>query len=108
MRVGASCEVAARGRFQIAEDTDVWWSEPQGVTIRYYGDRPLGELMFAVLGDNGSPAEEASFLQPLSVGERMTFTPATGGTLFFRVNDSNGELFDNRGRLQIAVRSQSP
>ena len=45
---GARYRLTATGRYQVAKTTRIWWSEPGGVSIRYYQGRPLGILLAAV------------------------------------------------------------
>lgn len=48
LAAGKTYRIEAKGRFQIARTTKVWWCEPGGVTIRYYAGAPLGVLQAAV------------------------------------------------------------
>lgn len=103
---GSLCEIRARGRYQVAEEPRTWWCEPGGVTIRYYQGKPLGVLLAAVRPD--APAQGPSALiRPLAIGLGSTFTVEQSGTLYLRVNDSAGELDDNAGSLDAAVRMNS-
>jgi hypothetical protein len=100
---GSVCEIRARGRYQLAERPRTWWCEPGGVTIRYYQGKPLGMLLAAVRP--GAPAQGPSALiRPLAIGLGSAFTVEKAGTLYLRVNDSAGELDDNAGSLDAAVR----
>ena len=93
----------ASGRYQIASTTQPWPCEPNGVSIRYYHGKPLGVLLAAVRSEAGENDEAASFANPLVVGLGCEFTPQATGTLYFRVNDSAGELSDNRGTLEVEI-----
>lgn len=109
LEAGKAYRLQAAGRFTIAKSSDengmqrIWPSEPGGVTIRYYRGRPLGMLLAAIEPDvlpTGTPPPMSS---PLSIGLEATLRPEKSGTLYFRVNDSNGELHDNAGRLSVKV-----
>lgn len=102
---GKAYEIIAAGRYQLGQEPVIWWCEPGGVTIRYYRGKPLGILLAAVWpGHRASRPASSPFLEPVVVGLRTTLTPAETGTLFLRVNDSPGELGDNRGTLTVRVR----
>lgn len=103
VEAGATYTLRADGRYQIANTTQPWPCEPGGVSIRYYHGKPLGVLLAAVRGENQTDGEEATFVEPLVVGLGCEFTPEVAGTLYFRVNDSNGELSDNRGTLRVEI-----
>jgi hypothetical protein len=81
----------------------VWWSEPNGVSIRYYRGQPLGILLAAVRPDRSDPDAPSALLRPIPVGLGAELTPRQRGTLFLRINDSSGELADNAGTLSVDV-----
>ena len=94
----------ASGRYQVAREPKVWWCEPGGVTIRYYGGRPLGMLL-AATSDESQPLTGLSPLtrpEPIGLGTEIEFAEA--GTLFLRINDSPAELADNDGELVVRIR----
>ena len=96
---GKTYSFQAKGRFQLArEGRKIWWSEPGGVTIRYYQGRPLGLLLGAVLPEG----KEARF-DLFPVGDAATWTAPETGTLFFRLNDPPAELRDNSGTVAVKV-----
>ncbi|MEE9603421.1 MAG: hypothetical protein V3V75_08960 [Thermoguttaceae bacterium] len=108
---GVTYHIAAEGRFQLADKPKIWWSEPGGVTIRYHDGRPLGMLLGAVWPDSrraagnrrGEPAVKTPLLSPFEVGTGTTHTPAVSGTLYLKINDSPGELDDNKGSVEVRV-----
>jgi len=101
----AKYRLTAAGRYQVANEPTVWWCEPGGVSIRYYRGRPLGILLAAVRPDEPLKKGGSALLRPTVVGLGTTLEPAQSGTLFLRINDSAAELADNRGELQVEVRS---
>ena len=96
---GKAYSFQANGRFQLAaEGRKIWWSEPNGVTIRYYQGRPLGVLLGAVLTEG----KERNF-QIFPIGNATTWTALESGTLFLRINDDPAELRDNAGTVAVKV-----
>lgn len=53
LEAGRTYRLSAAGRYQLADRPRVWWSEPGGVSIRYYRGRPLGQLLAAVWNGEG-------------------------------------------------------
>jgi hypothetical protein len=94
-------EIRAAGRYQLAEQPQIWWSEPNGVSIRYYRGRPLGVLLAAVRPEKVTGASPLIF--PVTIGLGSTLAPKQAGTLYLRINDSAGELHDNAGKLTADV-----
>jgi len=107
---GVTYEISASGRYQVARQPRVWWSEPGGVSIRYYHGRPLGMLLATVYDDRHDDAADRSDtpFDPVPVGLRTEITPKHTGTLMLRINDSAGELDDNAGTLRITIRPAKP
>lgn len=97
--------IAAQGRYQVADQPQIWWSEPGGVSIRYYQGRPLGMLLGAVRPDPPDAGPISALIQPIPIGLGTTLTPEHAGTLYLRINDSAAELSDNAGRVTVDVRS---
>ena len=96
----------ASGRFQIAEDSQIWWSEPSGVTLRYYSGLPLGILLGAVVEEDRPVLEITRLAAPDALGPRSEFKAQRTGTLYLRVNDSPAELHDNAGELTVRIERQ--
>ncbi len=102
LEAGNTYQLTARGRYQLGDEPQTWWSEPGGVTLRYYQGRPLGILLAAVRPD-GPQRGVSPLLRPVTVGLGATLTPEQSGTLYLRVNDSAGELADNTGTLEVTL-----
>ncbi len=83
-----------------------WESEPQGISFRYHAGRPLGMLVGTV---RTSPppevAPQTTMLDVFPIGREATFTAATTGTLYLRLNDDWSELADNAGKVEVQTRS---
>ncbi len=45
----------------------------------------------------------SAFFRAEVIGLEHVITPAQTGTLYLRINDSNAELADNRGELEVEV-----
>ena len=103
LQAGMKYQLKAAGRYQLANKPKIWWSEPGGVSIRYYQGRPLGILLAAVRTDNPDETKPSAFLNPITVGLGTTITPEQSGTLFLKINDSAAELDDNAGEVRVEV-----
>jgi len=99
MEKGKTYSFAASGRFQLgAEGGKIWWSEPNGVTIRYHQGRPLGLLLGATLSE-----QKKGDFHSFPIGDITTWTAPETGTLFLRINDAASQLRDNSGTVAVKV-----
>ena len=98
---GSTVDIVAKGKFQVAKDTEEWISEPSGVTIEYYKKRPLGMLLAAVVDES---QQATAFSDPQSVGSRGQVSAKTDGVLYLRINERADRMRDNRGQIAVKVR----
>ena len=108
---GVTYRLRASGRYQVANQPQIWWCEPSGVSIRYYHGQPLGILLAAVRPDPAGPGPTdapSALIRPSAIGLGADLTPKQSGTLFLRINDSAGELGDNAGTLEVEVTEKGP
>lgn len=104
VEAGRRYSIHAEGRFKLAEVPRPWESEPQGVSIRYVGGRPLGMLLATIRNSTAEADRGAcSMLATIAVGRGCELTPAATGTLYFRLNDAPNELADNSGAVRVVV-----
>ena len=103
LEAGKTYTLRARGRYQLGQQPQIWWSEPNGVTLRYYGGRPLGVLMAVVHPDPYDPVAVSSLLSPTIVGLSAELKPTESGTLYLRINDSPADLADNVGEAEVEI-----
>ena len=96
-------QLEARGRYQLGTQPKIWWSEPNGVTVRYYNGFPLGMLLAAVI-DEGVVPRQSPLLRPQPVGIGRRFVAPQSGVLYLRVNDDPAESGDNQGEVSILFR----
>ena len=105
LEAGVKYRLRAAGRYQVADKPQVWWCEPNGVSIRYYRGRPLGILLAVVRPDPPAPGP-SPWLAPFTIGLGDELVPKHSGTLFLRINDSAAELDDNAGTLAVEVKGE--
>jgi hypothetical protein len=106
LEAGRKYRLRATGRYQVAKDSKPWMSEANGVSIRYYGGRPLGVLLAAVRPDKPETGAPSALLSPTVIGLGAELTPQQTGTLYLRVNDSPAELADNAGSLTAEITTE--
>lgn len=103
LQAGRSYQIAATGRYRVANEAKPWYSEPDGVTIRYHDGLPLGTLLVAVQPDHvGSGV--TPLIKPLAVGSAGTLTPEQDGTLYVKINEATAGLADNEGSVRVTVK----
>ncbi|MFI4875721.1 MAG: hypothetical protein ACIALR_10305, partial [Blastopirellula sp. JB062] len=107
LEAGKTYELVASGRYLLNQHPP-WPCEPNGVTLHYFNNRPLGELLCGLRPDdwNGPAASPLTIFE--SVGYQRTLTPPLTATLYFKVNDNPGQLADNVGEVEISVRELTP
>lgn len=99
----------ASGRFQLAEKPKIWYSEPNGITLRYYRGIPIGTLLATLIPDREErfSAKEGTsgigFSAPQKIGLGKVLTAEVSGELFFRINDFPAELSDNTGNITVKI-----
>jgi hypothetical protein len=117
---GKTYHVSANGRFFIAHapktadaslsganlpSEQPWECEPQGISIRYHGGRPLGMLVGAIRASpQPSKTPRTTMLDVIPLGCETTLTAPTTGTLYLRINDDWNELADNAGSVEVQIR----
>ena len=97
---GKRYRVSAKGRFELAQKPIPWISEPQGISFRYFENRPLGELHGIIHDTNFSQTTPFHYLV---IGKQKIFESPADGTLYLRLNDSWSELSDNKGSVAITI-----
>jgi len=104
LAAGETCRVTAAGEVTLANEPRPWVSEPQGVSIRYAGGRPIGRVVAAVQAESAPGPDGAGALwQVYDVGRVADITPSVAGTLYLRVNDDWSRLDDNGGAYSIEI-----
>lgn len=102
LRARRRYELTARGRYQIAHDTEPWPCEPDGVTIEYHNGQALGKLL-GVLRPLGSRSK-IDFANPIPLGSQAVIEPDAESILYLRVNESAASLSDNKGKLRVTLK----
>lgn len=95
--------VVAEGQFTLAQTPKPWVSEANGITLRYYGGKPLGLLLGAIVDETQPATTLTTLVTPEPLGREKTWKPASDGTLYLRMNDSPAELADNTGQLNVTI-----
>jgi len=100
--------VTAKGRFQLDDEPKIWWSEPDGVTIRYHAGQPLGSLLGVIRYDQPVTSGKTAFLRHFRVGSSCVLQPLTNGTLYLQLNDGAGDRGDNIGGVSVSITARRP
>jgi hypothetical protein len=104
---GQTCHITATGRFELARQPKPWISEPQGISFRYSGSRPLGQLIGTLRNETGETGGDTeSMLKTFPLGRDTKFMAPRTGTLYLRLNDDWNSLADNRGYVTVEIRSE--
>ncbi len=103
---GASVSISATGRCTLADEPKPWISEPPGVTIRFANDRPLGQLLVAVVPNQTIETDRLEPLEVHAVDPRRELQIKRHSWLLFRINDDLGDLGNNRAGYQVTLQRQ--
>ncbi|MGL4943204.1 MAG: hypothetical protein ACRC46_08430 [Thermoguttaceae bacterium] len=105
LKKGTAYNITATGRFSLGDDPSPWWSEPNGITIRYSRGVPIGTLQATVLDDSVTDPSiiAAAFCEPVNIGSRATFVSPVSGRLYFRIADTRGDRANNRGTCSVKL-----
>jgi len=95
-----SVRITCDGRYQVNETSKPWISEPQGVSIQYVRDVPLGQ----VIGILVSPDGEA-LTRCFSIGREADITAPFAASLWLQINDTSNSRHDNDGQATVLLRA---
>jgi len=103
---GSRHALEVTGRFRIGElpagdsaAPTILESEADGISLRWYRGRPLGRLLAAQWIEQ--PERGRPRFEILAEGSRADFTAVADGPLYFKINESPGDLGDNAGSLTV-------
>ena len=107
---GQTYELTAEGRFQLGRTPKIWWSEPNGITVRYHRGTPIGVLQATLLPHPNDMMNDVGvgFATPKIIGLGEKWSVEQSGTLFFRINDFPAELDDNDGSATVRIKPATP
>ena len=108
LEAGTTYRLAASGRYQVAQTSDIWWCEPGGITIQYHHGRPLGLLVGAIRDESQLLTGLSPLTAPETVGLGRDWTPQSSGTLYLKINESPAHLADNQGELTVRIEALQP
>lgn len=103
VKSGQKFSISASGRYIVGTDPKPWLCEPQGVTIEYFRDQPLGKLLMTLLHQIDDEPESTESLRSVPVGEAANIRASTAGELFFKINETYSGLADNSGQIAITL-----
>lgn len=102
---GRRYAVRATGRVRVGHASACHLeAEPDGISIDWYRGRPLGRMLAAQWVDTqaGSDGARPAFVV-VAEAARGEFIAPVDGPLFFKLNESPGDLADNEGAFQVEV-----
>lgn len=110
VKAGQKFRVSAKGRFEVGSSLvngqrKPWPCESNGITIDWFGGRPIGELQLMIVpaDKNVAVLPRICSKAPVSVGNGKVIVADVNGMLCFRINESPANLSDNRGKLELAI-----
>ena len=84
---GKKYSIKAMGEYSVCAGEKTWPCEPNGITIRYFRQKPLGALLAAIVTSNdGENSQLEGFNKPIVVGNSVQFVAPQSGALWFKIN----------------------
>ena len=106
LQPGMRLKLTPSGRCELAAKPKPWISEPNGITVRYYRGRPLGQLIGMLVPNVPETTERLKPFDVFSVGAATEISVKQHSWLVLRVNDAIGELDDNQGAYRVEISRQ--
>lgn len=100
---GTELEIRATGTATINHDPAPWTSHPNGVSLRYVRDRPIGQLIATIIQCNQSRHQTLSPQVIHSVAPEEKLLISEASWLCLKINDQTGELADNTGHYEVTI-----
>ena len=97
LSAGERVRIQASGQYAMNEPAEDWKCEPQGVSIEYVRNVPLGALVATVV----SPVD-TRVRRRFVVGTDRVLTAEFAGTVWLQVVDHSAERFNNSGSLSVS------
>lgn len=105
---GRNYSLRAAGRCRLGVVGDVTTeTEPAGISLDWYRGRPLGRLMAAQWVESPAGGGRPRFVV-LGEGREATFTAATDGPLYLKINEPPADLADDEGHFTVDLAPQRP
>ncbi len=102
---GKKYTLSASGQFTLAQTPKPWVSEADGISFRYFDNRPLGQLLGCIRTQSStSIATALTMRRVFACGANHTFIAPQTGTLYLRLNDRWDQLSDNTGITTVQLR----
>ena len=95
---GQSVDVTCTGRYSINDQPRPWISEPQGVSIDYYRDMPLGCVTAILVGESGD-----NITKRVNVGCASTIAAPWPCSLWLQINDRANSRSNNDGECVVTI-----
>ncbi|MCX7414732.1 MAG: hypothetical protein NTW36_14995 [Planctomycetia bacterium] len=104
LATGQRCSLRAEGRVTVGQASAcLLESEPDGISLAWYRGRPLGRLLAAQWMEKPADGGRPQFVV-LAEGAAGECTASADGPLYFKINESPGDLADNAGRLTVTIK----
>ena len=97
-----ACSAGEAHHRVVREDGD-WLAEPNGITLRYIDEHPLGMLLATVVAPPKPGELVTRKWKVFPIGRDATLECEEAGELLLKINDRASELADNDGRCQVVI-----
>ena len=98
LNVNDSVTLTCEGRVQVNDLPEPWQSEPQGVSIEYHEQLPLGQVVGILIGQDGQEISGR-----IAIGRGRTITVTQNCSLWLQINESESGRRDNSGSIRVTL-----
>ena len=87
LQKGKTYTIKASGEYKVSAGEKAWLCQPNGITVKYVRQKPLGILLAALeASDSGESAQLSGFVKPIVVGSQTEFTAEQTGAIWMKIN----------------------
>ncbi|MEZ6034423.1 MAG: hypothetical protein R3C17_15110 [Planctomycetaceae bacterium] len=98
LTTGQEIMIECHGRCIVEETTKPWFSEPDGITIDYVHGCPLGQVVGAIISEDGTRTTRR-----IPIGSTRHLRSPIDGILWLQINDEWSERDRNHGTVSVHI-----
>lgn len=98
LTTGQEIMIECQGRYIVGETTKPWFSEPDGITIDYVHGCPLGQVVGAIISEDGTRTTRR-----IPIGSTRHLRSPMDGILWLQINDEWSERDRNHGTVSVRI-----
>ena len=98
LTAGEEISIQCKDQYVVGKTTKPWNSEPDGITIDYVHGCPLGQVIGAIVSNDG-----AESTRRIPIGASKTLRSPIDGILWLQINDRWSDRAENAGSVVVQI-----